>query len=218
MSTKSSKLSVCLIDDDAGVRNSLRLVMKDAGIPLVSFTSGQDFIDNFDPAGIGCILLDQRMPGMNGLELQQNLRERNVSIPVILLTGHADVPLAVQAIRAGAFDIVEKPYKEELLTERIRAAFAAFDEMQKSRKEKATIVERINRLTRREKEVLDLMVAGKKNKDIAVELGISPKTLDIHRSKVMEKMEARTVADLVRWRLFELTSGKVALPGGAGGL
>lgn len=201
--SKASKLSVCLVDDDAGVRNSLRLVMKDANIPLVSLTSSKDFLDNFNPQGVGCILLDVRMPGMSGMELQETLRERKLAIPIILLTGHADVPLAVKAVKAGAFDVLEKPFQEDLLIERVQNAFGLNEQWQKAARDREVISERVSRLTRREREVLDLMVAGKKNKDIAVELGISPKTLDIHRSKVMEKMEARTVADLVRWRLFE---------------
>jgi two-component system response regulator FixJ len=211
--SKATKLSVCLIDDDAGVRNSLRLVMKDANVPLITFVSGQDFLDNFNPAGIGCLLLDVRMPGMSGIELQDTLRERGLTIPIILLTGHADVPLAVKAVKDGAFDVVEKPYKEEVLIERIHKAFGLFEQLQRKVKDKEVITDRIGRLTRREREVLDLMVAGKKNKDIAEELGISPKTLDIHRSKVMEKMEARTVADLVRWRLFEQSAGALGEAG-----
>jgi len=213
MSTKTTKLSVCLVDDDAGIRNSLRLVLKDADIPITSFTGGQDFLDNFDPSGVGCILLDVRMPGMTGLELQEILKERGVAVPIILLTGHADVPLAVDAVHAGAMDVLEKPFKEDVLLESVEKAFSMYEELQKRSQDKGVIVERIERLTRREREVLDLMVAGKKNKDIAEELGISPKTLDIHRSKVMEKMEARTVADLVRWRLFERTAGKIGVAG-----
>ncbi|MFO0968283.1 MAG: response regulator [Gemmataceae bacterium] len=213
MTTKVKKPTVCLVDDDAGVRNTIRLVMKEANIPLVSFTNSQDFLANFHADDVACILLDLCMPGMSGLELQETLRERGLTIPIILLTGHADVPVAVQAVKAGAFDVIEKPFQEDHLLERIQAAFAIHEQWQKHADAKGAIVERIGRLTRREREVLDLMVAGKKNKDIAVELGISPKTLDIHRSKVMEKMEARTVADLVRWRLFEQSSGKIGEAG-----
>lgn len=213
MSTQPNRPAVCLVDDDAAIRNSLRLVMSDANLRLISFTSAQEFLDAFDPQGVGCILLDVRMPGMSGLDLQRALEERGIAIPIILLTGHADVPLAVQAVKAGAVDVLEKPFKEEVLLERIERAFTLYEEMQQRTQQKDVILERIGRLTRREREVLDLMVAGKKNKDIAEELGISPKTLDIHRSKVMEKMEARTVADLVRWRLFERSSGKVGQAG-----
>jgi two-component system response regulator FixJ len=213
MSTKTSKLSVCLVDDDAGVRNSLRLVMKDANIPMTSFTGSSEFLEAFDPAGVGCILLDLRLPGRSGLELQEALRERGITTPIVLLTGHADVPVTVQAVKAGVLDVVEKPFKEETLLAAIHKAFALHEDLEKKSREKAVIVERIGRLTRREREVLDLMVGGKRNKDIAVELGISPKTLDIHRSKVMEKMEARTVADLVRWRLFEQSDGRIGQAG-----
>jgi two-component system, LuxR family, response regulator FixJ len=175
--------------------------------------SGQDFLDNFNPAGVGCVLLDVRMPGINGLELQHVLQERGLAIPVILVTGHADVPLAVKAVKGGAFDVLEKPFREEALLERVHKAFDVFEHLQKTAKDKEIISDRISRLTRREREVLDLMVAGKRNKEIADELGISPKTLDIHRSKVMEKMEARTVADLVRWRIFEQSAGAVGEAG-----
>lgn len=211
--SKTTKLSVVLVDDDAGVRTSLKFVMKEAGLPLASFTSAKDFLDNFNPEGVGCILLDVRMPGMSGMELQETLQERGLAIPIIILTGHADVPLAVKAVKAGAFDVLEKPFKEEILLERVEKAFALNEEWQKASHDKEVITDRIGRLTRREREVLDLMVAGKKNKDIAAELGISPKTLDIHRSKVMEKMEARTVADLVRWRLFEQCQAMVGQAG-----
>src|SRR5262249_40523444 len=153
--------------------------------------------------------LDLRLPGRSGLDLQQALAERNIAIPIIILTGHADVPHTVQAVRHGAFDVVEKPFQEDVLVQRVRDAFTLYDECQRKTREKLMILERIERLSRREKQVLDLMVAGQKNKDIAVELGISPKTLDIHRSKVMDKMEARTVADLVRWRIFEQSEGRI---------
>lgn len=197
----TTRPSVCLVDDEQSIRNAFRLLLKSAGIPLVSYPSAQDFLSEFDPEGVGCIILDVRLPGMTGLELQEVLHQRKVQIPIIILTGHADVPLAVQAVKAGAFDVIQKPIKDELLLDRIHKAFAIYAESKRLEMQNQDILERIDSLTPREKQVLELMVSGKKNKDIAQALGISPKTLDIHRSKVMGKMKARTVADLVRWRL-----------------
>jgi FixJ family two-component response regulator len=206
----SKKLSICLVDDDAAVRNAFKLLMKSAGINLITFGSAQEYLAGFEPKNIGCIILDVRMPGMSGLELQEILKQRRVNIPVIILTGHADVHLAVQAVKTGAFDVLEKPFNHDLLLERIHKAFDVFSEWQKVEVEREEIAERLAELTPRELEVLDLMVGGRTNKMIAEYLGISRKTLDIHRSKVMGKMKARTVADLVRWRMLDQSG-----PGGA---
>jgi two-component system response regulator FixJ len=206
----SKKLTVCLVDDDAAVRNAFKLLMKSAGMNLITFGSAQEYLAGFEPKNVGCIILDVRMPGMSGLELQEILKQRKVHIPIIILTGHADVPLAVQAVRTGALDVVEKPFNQELLLDRIHMAFDKFSEWQKVEVERKEIGERLRHLTPRELEVLDLMVGGRTNKMIAEYLGISRKTLDIHRSKVMGKMKARTVADLVRWRMLDQSG-----PGGA---
>jgi two-component system response regulator FixJ len=206
----SKKLTVCLVDDDAAVRNAFKLLMKSAGINLMSFGSAQEYLAGFEPKNVGCIILDVRMPGMSGLELQEILRQRRVYIPVIILTGHADVHLAVQAVKTGAFDVLEKPFNHELLLERIHKAFEVYHDWQKVESERREIAQRLAELTPRELEVLDLMVGGRTNKMIAEHLGISRKTLDIHRSKVMGKMKARTVADLVRWRMLDQSG-----PGGA---
>jgi 2,3-bisphosphoglycerate-independent phosphoglycerate mutase len=206
----SKKLTVCLVDDDAAVRNAFKLLMRSAGINLLSFGSAQEFLAGFEPKNVGCIILDVRMPGMSGLELQEILRQRKVYIPIIILTAHADVHLAVQAVKTGAFDVVEKPFNQELLLERVHKAFEVFHDWQKVETERREIAERLADLTPRELEVLDLMVGGRTNKMIAEFLGISRKTLDIHRSKVMAKMKARTVADLVRWRMLDQSG-----PGGA---
>jgi FixJ family two-component response regulator len=206
----SKKLTICLVDDDAGVRNAFKLLMKSAGINLMSFGSAQEYLAGFEPKNVGCIILDVRMPGMSGLELQEILKQRRVYIPVIILTGHADVHLAVQAVKTGAFDVLEKPFNQELLLERIHKAFEVYHDWQKVESERKEIAARLGELTPREIEVLDLMVGGRTNKMIAEHLGISRKTLDIHRSKVMGKMKARTVADLVRWRMLDQSG-----PGGA---
>lgn len=201
--TPHAKLAACLVDDEAGLRNAFKLVLKSSGMAAVTYGSAEEFLANFDPKSLGCIVIDVRMPGMGGLELLATLRARNIFIPVIMATGHADVPLAVQAMRSGAMDVLEKPYREEDLLSRIRQAFARYDKLKDFQSARQEIGPRIKSLTVRELEVLDQMVAGKKNKQIAQELGISTKTLDIHRANVMRKMQTKTVADLVRWRLMD---------------
>jgi FixJ family two-component response regulator len=199
----SAKLAACLVDDDANIRNAFKAVMKSSGIPHVTYADAEDFLEGFHERHIGCIVLDVRMPGMGGLELLDEMRHRHVFVPVVILTAHADIPLAVKAMRLGAMDVIEKPYREEDLLERVRAAFARYDKLVKFQSERQSIAPRLANLTNREIEVLDLMVAGKKNRKIAEVLGISTKTLDIHRANIMRKMQTKTVADLVRWRLME---------------
>jgi len=199
----SAKLAACLVDDDPNIRNAFKALMKSSGIPHVVYANAEDFLDNFPGRNIGCIVLDVRMPGMGGLELLDAMRHKHVFIPSVILTAHADIPLAVKAMRLGAMDVIEKPYREEDLLERVRAAFARFDKLVKFQHERQSIAPRLSNLTPREVEVLDLMVAGRKNRKIAEMLGISTKTLDIHRANIMKKMQTKTVADLVRWRLME---------------
>jgi FixJ family two-component response regulator len=205
-----TKYRVCLVDDDAAMRESFRLAAKSAGFDTVSFGSAQEFLSSFEPAKVCCIVIDIRLPGMSGLELQEILAARKTHIPVLILTGHGDVPMAVQAIKNGAMDFLEKPFKLDILTERLRQACETHVHWQKVEQERHEIAGRIKRLTPRELEVFGLMADGMKNIAIAKHLGISRKTLDIHRTKVVEKMKARTWADLARWRLLH-ESG----PGGA---
>ena len=201
--TPATKLAVCLVDDDAELRASFKSLLKTTGIAGATCASAEEFLATYEQKNIGCIILDVRMPGMGGLELLDALRRRHVFIPVILLTGHADVKLTVQAMRKGALDVVEKPFREEELFAQVRQAFARFEKLKRFQAERQALAPRIALLTPRELEVLDLMVAGKKNRKIAEELEISTKTLDIHRSNIMRKMQTKTVADLVRWRLME---------------
>jgi two-component system response regulator FixJ len=198
-----TKPTVYLVDDDKSLRDSLRVLLKSASMPLVSFASAEEFLEAVPEGAVGCLLVDVRLPGMGGLELIEQLKERNIAMPVILLTGHADVPTAVKAIRAGALDFVEKPAKDKALTERLRPALKLAEKWRETQTERDTIAKRLGKLTPRERQVMEMLVAGKKNKMIAEELGISRKTLDIHRAKVMYKMEARTVADLVRWTYMD---------------
>jgi len=197
-----SRYRVCLVDDDAAFSESFRLGAKTAGYDTVSFSSAQEFLAGFNPAKICCLVLDIRLPGMSGLELQEILLARKTHIPLLMLTGHADVPMAVQAMKNGAFDFLEKPFKLDLLSERLHEAQELYVRWQKVEQERQEIAERIARLTPRELQVFDLMADGMKNMAIAKHLGISRKTLDIHRTKVVDKMKARTWADLARWRLL----------------
>lgn len=192
-----------MVDDDPDIRNVFRTLMKSSGLQALVYASAEEFLDHFEGKPIGCILLDVRMPGKGGLELLETLRQRHVYIPVVMLTGHADVRLAVQAMRLGAMDVLEKPFREEDLLALVRQAFARYEQLKLVEAELQTVAPRIASLTPRELEVLDQMVAGKKNRQIAHDLGISPKTLDIHRANIMRKMQTKTVADLVRWRLME---------------
>ena len=165
------------------------------------FASGSEFLDAFDGKLTGCLVLDIRMPGIGGLELQQLLAERGSGLPIIFVTGYGDVPMAVEAIQNGAFDFIEKPYRDQDLLERIGRAMQADEESRRRRDEARGIRDRIARLTARERQVFELVVTGKANKVIAHELGVSQRTVEIHRARVMEKMEARSLAELVRMHL-----------------
>ena len=209
--TPAPKPTVYLVDDDPDVRTALRLLFKSEGIPLTSFATAKEALKAIEEKPVGCVLLDVRMPDMDGLAFQKELAARKLPIPVVLLTGHATVPVAVQAVKAGALDVIQKPFKDEQLIAAVRNALEVYQQWQQALTERAAAAGRIAELTRREIEVLDLMVSGLRNKDIAEQLGISPKTLDIHRANVMDKLAARTTADLVRQRLLD-QADPMALP------
>jgi two-component system response regulator FixJ len=197
-----TRLRVCLVDDDAAIRDSFRMAAKAAGYDSVAFSSAHEFLAGFEPTKTCCIVLDVQLPGMSGLELQEVLKARKTDIPVLILTGHADIPMAVQAVKNGALDVLEKPIKLDILTDRLQQAQELYVQWQKVEQERRQVAARISRLTPREVEVFGLMADGMKNTAIAKHLGISRKTLDIHRTKVMAKMKARTWSDLARWRLL----------------
>jgi two-component system response regulator FixJ len=205
----NTKYRVCLVDDDAAVRQSIRLGAKAAGFDTVSFGSAQEFLAGFNPTKVCCLILDVRLPGMSGFELLEVLKAQKTNIPVLILTGHGDIPMAVQAMKNGALDFLEKPLKMDVLKERLNQACELWVRWQKIEKDRREIAERIDLLTRRETEVFGLMADGMKNVAIARQLGISRKTLDIHRTKVMDKLKARTWADIARWRLLHASG-----PGG----
>jgi RNA polymerase sigma factor (sigma-70 family) len=192
---------VMVVDDDSGVRNAMRILLKSVGIDAMVYASAQEFLGAWQPSQPGCLVLDIRMPGMSGLELQQQLNLRGAVVPVIFMTGHGDIPMAVEAMQHGAFDFLQKPFRDQDLLDRIQRAIARDSERRESLGEHARIEAHLESLTAREREVLDLMVKGKQNKQIAQELGVSPRTIEIHRSRVMEKMDAHSVAELVRMML-----------------
>jgi len=197
------KANVYVVDDDAALCNALQLLLKGHGYTVQTFNQPKDFLEAFDEKKLGCLILDVRIPGASGLDVQEELNRKGAGLPIIILTGHADIPTAVKAIKAGAMNFLEKPFKQDVLIEQVEAAIEKHRRWLRRFSERREIAERIGRLTPREREVLELMAQGKSNKAIAEFLGISRKTLDIHRAKVMSKMEVRTVSELVRLRYVE---------------
>ncbi len=190
--------TVFIIDDDEAVRRFLSGLIASVGLNVETYASAQEFLDADEPSQPGCLLLDIRMPGMSGLELQKELASRNIRIPIIILTGHGNVQVAVHAMKAGAVDFIEKPFNNELLLDRIQMAVAESVDADTTRVRREQIIGRVELLTPRERQVLDIVAAGETNKGIARRLDISEKTVEIHRAKVMEKMQAKSLADLVK--------------------
>ncbi|HXZ60802.1 MAG TPA: response regulator transcription factor [Steroidobacteraceae bacterium] len=190
--------TVFVVDDDEGVRNSLRFLLKSVGLATRTLESASEFLDTYKPNQPGCLVLDVRMPGMSGLELQQQLNLRGAVIPVIFITGHGDIPMAVEAMQQGAFDFLQKPFRDQDLIDRIQRALERDARNRAALDQHAKIRERLNSLTPREREVLGLMTRGKPNKIMAAELGVSQRTVEIHRARVMEKSGASSLAQLVR--------------------
>jgi two-component system response regulator FixJ len=196
---------IAIIDDDEAVRRSLVEVLTTYGFVIVEFSSGTEFLEKGPQVSPDCILLDVRMPGVDGLEVQRRLRRQRASTPIIFITGHGDIPLAVRAMREGAFDFVEKPVRDDVLTLSIESALKCANREQSARDDAAAILERIERLTPREREVMHLVVEGHSSTAIGAILGISGRTADHHRAKVLEKLEATSVANLIRL-VFRQTS------------
>ena len=190
--------TVYIVDDDEAVRDSLRLLLKSVDLEASAFATAQAFLASYRPHQPGCLVLDVRMPGMSGLDLQQQLNIRGAVIPVIFITGHGDVPMAVEAMQQGAFDFLQKPFRDEALIDRIRRALVKDQTNRSELKERTGTRERLEHLTPREREVLTLVVSGKANKAMAGDLGVSQRTVEIHRARVMEKMAAASLAQLVR--------------------
>lgn len=199
-----SAATVFVVDDDEAMRSSMAWLIESEGLRVETFDSAQSFLAACYPGRAGCLLLDVRMPGMSGLELQEHLRHRQMRLPVIIITGHGDVPMAVRAMKAGAVDFIEKPFDDETLLATIQRALE-LDAYQRSQQAgRAEIAARLAQLTPREHEVMLMVTDGMSNKEIANELGVSAKTVEAHRARVMEKMEARSLAELVR---MVLTTG-----------
>jgi len=190
--------TVFVVDDDEGVRNSLRLLLKSVGLSARTMASANEFLETYKPREPGCLVLDVRMPGMSGLELQQQLNLRGAVIPVIFITGHGDIPMAVEAMQHGAFDFLQKPFRDQDLIDRIQRALERDAHNRDALAQHDQIRLRFESLTPREREVLTLMTRGKANKVMAADLGVSQRTVEIHRARVMEKSGAASLAQLVR--------------------
>jgi two-component system, LuxR family, response regulator FixJ len=193
---------VHVIDDDEALRESLTFLLRTADLEAKSYASAAAFLDVLPLAGLSCIVTDIRMPGMSGLDLLRRLRELGSSIPVIVITGHADVPLAVEAMKFGAVDFLEKPFDDRILLESVRTALRQHAGEAKLQGERAEIEARVAALSPRERDVLGGLVAGRANKQIAFDLGISPRTVEIYRANLMNKMKAGSLSDLVRMALI----------------
>lgn len=193
---------VYVVDDDRIAGESLQWLIESAHLPVKVFNRGIDFLDYYYDEISGCILLDVRMPDINGMELHARLKQKDSTIPVIIVTGHADVAMAVRAMKAGAYDFIEKPYNDSLMLERVQSAIAYDQDNRRSQQRIEAIRGRMQNLTPREYEVMTYVLASKANKVIAAELGISIKTVELHRANVMTKMQATSSTELVRLALI----------------
>jgi two-component system response regulator FixJ len=198
----SNQPVVYIVDDDDGMRRALTVLMGTIGYHAIPFARPREFLEKYDPAQPGCLVLDVRMPEMSGLEVQQHLNRTGSMLPVILITGHGDIPMAVQAMKDGAYDFLQKPFRDQDLIDRINGALKQDAENRATLEKHADLKRRYESLTPREREVMALVVDGKANKVIAIDLGLSERTVEIHRANVMEKMGARSVAHLVKMHLM----------------
>ena len=202
MSNQEETAQVFIVDDDDAIRDSISLLLDTVDIPSTTFGSATEFLDSFDPESKGCLVLDIRMPRMSGMELQANLRERGSNIPIVFITGHGDIPMAVEAMRNGAINFIRKPFGEQELLDCINEALDAEANQRLQQSDIQDMKTKIEKLTPREFEVFERVASGQANKVIAIELEISERTVEIHRSQVMHKTESRSLADLVRLKLL----------------
>lgn len=193
--------TVYVVDDDPSFRKSLRWLIESVGLKVATYGSGREFLENCRFETPGCVVLDVRMQGMSGLELQEKLQERNVDLPVIMVTAYGDVPMAVRAMKSGAVDFFEKPFSDQVLLDHIQQAIQNNVRSKQDRAEHIRIKALIGQLTPREREVMDLVVNGLSSKQIAAELNVSFKTIEAHRAKIMKKMQAKSVPNLIRMNL-----------------
>jgi FixJ family two-component response regulator len=194
--------TVFVVDDDEPVRDAIGLLLDTVDIPHESFGTAQEFLDGYDPERTGCLVLDIRMPGMSGLELQDHLADRHDPIPIVFITGHGDIPMAVEAMKKGAFDFIRKPFRDQELLDRVQEALNLDAETREYHADLADVRAHADSLTPREKEVFERVAEGQANKVVAIELAISERTVEIHRSQVMQKMQARNLADLVKMKIL----------------
>jgi two-component system, LuxR family, response regulator FixJ len=190
--------TVFVIDDDASVRDSINLILSLKGMRTQLFSSGEDFLEAYRPEWRGCILTDLQMPGMSGLDLQQALHERGVLLPVVVLTAHGDVPTTRVAMKGGAFDFLEKPINDEVLLDVLKNAIREDIHRHAAESAEDALRSRLARLTPREREVLDLLVEGLSHREIAARLTISPRTVEVYKARMMEKLQCRSLAELIR--------------------
>ena len=193
--------TVFIVDDDEGVRDGLSLLLATIGQSCELFESGQDFLDEYDESARGCLVLDIRMPRMTGLDLQKKLQEMGSRLPIIFITGHGDIPMAVEAMRRGALDFIRKPFREHDLLERINEALNIDEDAYRKARDREELAEKLSTLSQREMEVFDRVADGQMNKVIAADLGISERTVEVHRGQVMKKLGVRTLAQLVRAKI-----------------
>ena len=202
MSTMQPEPIIYVIDDDDAVRQSLEFLLKTAGMTVRGFEHAKAFLDILPQVQHGCVITDVRMPGMSGIDLLSRLKDTNPELPVIVITGHGDISLAVEAMKIGAIDFLEKPFDDDQLIAAVRAALNRDAGVVKRKAELGEITEKLAALSNRERQVLDGLVAGKANKSIAFDLGISPRTVEIYRANVMTKMAANSLSDLVRMAML----------------
>ncbi len=193
--------TVHVVDDDDGMRRALTLLLSTVGFRTTAYARPSEFLAKLEPDAPGCLVLDIRMPEMSGLEVQQQLNRTGCMLPVIFITGHGDIPMAVQAMKAGAFEFIQKPFRDQDLLDKINHALRLDAENRQNVARRAEVLRRLQSLTPREREVMNLVVDGGANKVIAIDLGLSERTVEIHRAKVMEKMGARSIAHLVKLHL-----------------
>ena len=191
--------TVYVVDDDAAVRTAIGMLMRSIGHRTLTFGSAAEFLDNYDPSSNGCVVLDVRMPGMSGLDVQDRLNELGAKIPIIFVTGHGDVPMAVQAMRSGAEEFLQKPFRDQDLIDRVNQALKKSAASTEAESERRAVRACLESLTAREKEIMNMIVEGCPNKVIASDLGLSARTVEVHRANIMEKMQVHSLAQLVRW-------------------
>lgn len=194
----SNEPIVFVVDDETPIRDALRMLLRSVGLATRAYANAHDFLRELEPTVHGCLLADVRMPGMSGLELLETLRTKHPRLPVIIITGHGDVAMAVRAMKAGATDFIEKPFNDQVLLDAVHRALAQSRHDARTLPERAEIDARLATLTPREREVMQLVVEGKPNKVIGTRLDLSTRTVEVHRAKVMEKMQAGSLAELVR--------------------